>query len=207
MGYQFIDEHPRRGQLDYYSGHPSPFYGVTWQVPMGGVKALADARGYYSHLTLCYYMARAMLEVEDFLYAYREGRLVLYDQLHIGTTVPTPDGQFGFASLEYRSDVGEFMAAAAEAQASVILDGKLRDGGEPNSILFTAMPGVPFTGVTHVAATERTDARPRVAFGRFGTRSGVLEVPVGLQVNHLFISGRSLGELASAVERHYSRPE
>jgi chloramphenicol O-acetyltransferase len=103
--------------------------------------------------------------------------------------------------------VEDFMEAAEIAQRSEILDGRLRAGGELNSILFTAVPGVAFTAFTHVGATESTDARPRVAFGCFETRSGALEIPVGLQINHLFISGRALGELAEALERHYATPE
>ena len=99
------------------------------------------------------------------------------------------------------------MAAASEVMQSVDLDGQLRPESAPNAIFFTALPDVPFTGITHVTANERTDAHPRVAFGRFEDRGEGLEVPVGIQVNHLFISGRALGDLAKRAERHFSRPD
>jgi chloramphenicol O-acetyltransferase len=206
MGYEVIDRHPRQGQLDFYAEHPSPFFAVTWRVAMHAVRTLAHERGYSTHLTLCYYMARAMQEVEDFRYRFRDGQLVLYDRLHIGTTVPTPDGQFVFAGFEYLDAVEEFMAAATEAMRSVKLDGRLRPESPPNSIYFTALPQVPFTGVTHVTPRDRTDGHPQVAFGRFDDRDGQLEVPIGIQVNHLFIGGRALGELATRVEQHFAQP-
>lgn len=74
----------------------------------------------------------------------------------------------------------------------------LAETAEGNTILFTAIPGVRFTGLTHVTPADRSDGRARVAFGRFFEDSGRLMAPVGLGVNHIFIDGAALGRLVES---------
>jgi len=207
MEYEVIEEYSRQGQFDFYREHPSPFYAITWSAEISALKAWAARKDVSVHLALCYFMARAMRSVEDFRYRLLDGRIVLYDRLHIGTTLPTPDGQYAFGHFDYHEDATEFMRQAAAARSGLRVDGVLRTDDRPNMILFTSLPGVPFTAMTHVPLPDPSDARPNVAFGRFDVVADEVTVPVSLQVNHRFIGGRALGELVEAVGRQYERPD
>lgn len=207
MGYRIVDKHPRSGQFEFYREHPSPFYSVTWEVEIDALKVWAEAHDHSMHLVLCYFMTRAMQSVEDFRYRLLDGRVALYDRLHVGTTLPTPDGQYAFGFFEYHHEAEEFLRRAEIERSKVVLDGVLRTAGErPNMVLYTSLPGVPFLSMTHVPMPDSADARPNVGFGRFSGGAGQLAVPVSLQVNHRFIGGRALGELVEAVEREFSAP-
>lgn len=207
MEYEIVDRYPRQGQFDFYREHPSPFYAVTWTVEMTALKASATRHGHSTYMALCYYMARAMRSVEDFRYRLLDGRMVLYDRLHIGMTLPTPDGQYAFGHFDYLDDVEEFMRCVEAVRAEIVADGVLRTDERPNMILCTALPGVPFTAMTHVPLPDPADARPNVAFGRFAVDGDRVTVPISLQVNHRFIGGRALGTLVEAVTRQYARPD
>jgi len=73
-------------------------------------------------------------------------------------------------------------------------------------ILFTSLPGVPFSSLTHVPMPDASDARPNVGFGQFATVDGENTVPISLQVNHRYIGGRALGALVEAVRLQYGSP-
>lgn len=207
MEYEIVDALPRQGQFDFYAEHPRPFYAVTWSVAITGLRSWAERNHVSIHLTLCYFMARAMASVEDFRYRLIDGEVRLYDRLHVGSTLPTPDGQFAFGFFEYHDDVKEFMRGAEAERARLRLDGVLRtDTDRPNMVLCTALPNVPFSAMTHVPLPDPADARPNVGFGRFAAAGGELTVPISVQVNHRYIGGRALGELVDAVEQAYGAP-
>jgi len=206
MGHRIVERYYRQEHFDFYRDYRSPFYSVTFALDATRVKAFADQRGYSTYANLCYFFTRGMQEVEDFRYRWLDGRMVLYDRLHVGLTVPAPDGRFSFAYLAYHPDPHRYNARARPLLAAAAARVSLSESRHRNFIFFTALPGVPFTAFTHVVPDDPTEGEPRVAFGRYSERGRRLIVPVGLQVNHAFIDGAALGALMAAVERAYAEP-
>ena len=203
MGYRVVEDYHRQKLFDFFHGYHTPFYSITFELDCSGVKDFADRQGYSVYLNLCYLFTRGMQPIEDFRYRVMDGRIVLYNGLEVAATLPAPGGLFSFAYFGYDPDVEAFNQRALEIDRSARGQLTLEQPEDTNHILFTAIPGVQFTGVTHAKPADATDARPRVAFGKFFERSGRLLVPVGLEVNHIFIDGAPLGELVDSVQREY----
>lgn len=207
MSYREVERYYRQEQFDYYSAYESPFYAATVPFDITALKAWAARHGYSIYLSLAYFFTGAAASVEDFRYRLLDDRMVLYERLHPGLTVPTPDGRFSFANLEWDPDPERFHRAARpvleEARSSVTLAESRR---HRNHLFFTALPKVPFTGFTHATELRPDAAEPKVAFGRFARRGERLIVPTGIQVNHAFVDGRALGELVERVEALYREP-
>lgn len=205
MKYRVVDDYPRQEHFDFYRRYRSPFYSITFSLDITRLKEFVDDRGYPVYLNLCYFFTRAAGAIEDFRYRVLDGRIVLYDELHPGLAVPAPGGLFSFAYFRSDPDVETFnreaapVLQAAEARASLV------ESRHRNYLFFTAIPGVAFSSFTH-AWDEATDAAPRVAFGKFQRDGARLLTSVGLQVNHLFIDGRALGELVQGVQALYDDP-
>lgn len=195
--YRVVDAYYRQQHFDFWSVYQNPFYAATVQLDVTRLKAFTDARGYSIYVNLCYFMTRALRAIEDFRYRLLDGRIVLYEEIHPGLTLPAPGGLFTFAYFEYDDDVAAFNARAAETSASARAKVDLGESEHRNWVFFTALPKVPFTSFTH-ATRLPTDTEPQVAFGQFAERDGRLWVPAGVQVNHRLIDGRALGE---AVEK------
>jgi chloramphenicol O-acetyltransferase type A len=87
------------------------------------------------------------------------------------------------------------------ARASAEVD--LNQGNAPDFAYYTAVPGVPFLGITHAPHRDRTAGQPMTAFGKFREDGDRLWVPVGLQVNHMFIDGADLGDLFEAAQASF----
>lgn len=204
-GYRHVESYHRRAQLEFFKTFDDPFYCVTFELEAAPVRRFASENGYSTFFNLCYLMTRAMRQVEDFRYRIVDGELVLFDELHFSATLPAAEGPYRFARFPYLDDIHEANRVAAEAMTNGGGASGLEDPEEPNFIFYSALPKVHFTGLTHVRPNDRFEGQPRVSFGKFGDGEE-LRVPVGIMVNHIFIDGGALGELAEVARETYIAP-
>ena len=203
--YSIVESYYRQKHFDFWSKYRNPYYSATFHLDMTRLKAYCRDHGIPIYLNLCYFMTRAMRDIEDFRYRLLDGRLVLYDELHPSLAVPAIGGQFTFADYAYHPDVALFNRHAREISEAAGSAVELKAPEHRNGIWFTALPKVPFTSFTH-ATHLTTDSEPRVAFGRYAEQSGKLSVPVSVQVNHMLVDGNALGELVEGTQRCYDQP-
>ena len=204
MAYRVVENYYRRETFEFFRRYRNPFYAISFKLPFGRLKAFLDERGWKVYLNLCYYFTRAIQPLEDFRYRLQDGEVVLHDGIHVGMTVPAADGRFGFAYFDYLADAARFNAGARVPAPNAPAD--LSERTDAIYVFFTAIPGVPFTGLTH-ATDDPEDGATRVAFGKPFDEGGELWVPVGLQVNHTFVDGRALGELYERAVDCFRNPD
>ena len=204
MAFRVLTDYPRRAHHEFYRANPSPFYAVTFELDAAKVRARARELGGSTYTALCWTFHRAMLKVDAFRTRLHGEEVVLHDSLRVGMTVPGPDRTFTFATHDWNDDASVFLRAASEeiARSSEKVD--LNRGGEPDYAYYTAIPGVPFLGITHVPHRDRTAGQPMTAFGRFREDGLRLMVPVGLQVNHMYVDGADVGDLFAAAEKSFA---
>lgn len=206
MRFHPVETYYRQGTFDFFSDYPNPYYSISFDLDATAIKAFAKASGHPVYRSLCYFFCRAMGRIEDFRYRLRQGEMVLYDELHIGMTVPAPGRRFSFVHLLYDDDVAAFHRRAEEIESQGRDRALLDQEPHTNYIYLTAVPKVPFTSFAHAPGRERTDGAPRVAFGNFFERDDRLWLPVGITVNHLFIDGVALGELYEGLCEVFASP-
>ncbi len=203
MDYKHVENYYRQAHYDFFSKFASPFYALTFDLDVTRLKAVVDSKGYSVYLNLCYFFVKAIQPIEDFRYRVLDGRIVLYDTLHFGMTVPASKGRFSFQYAQYDPDWERFNQQSSAGTHDEV---SLLTQTHRNYVYFTALPGVTFTGLTHPTSSNTTDAEPGVCFGRFYEQEGKLRVPVGLQVNHIFIDGVHLSRLVESVQQLYNDP-
>lgn len=206
LSYSVLSDYPRRAHFDFYRAHPSPFYSVTFDLDATRLcERLAD-EGAPVYAGLCWHFHRALLTLPSFRVRLAGDELVLHDRLRMGLTVPAPRRTFTFATFDWEPEWTKFAGAARGvlARASEGID--LTGGKDPDFAYYTALPKIPFTAFTHVTLTDPTAGQPGTAFGKLAERQGRFVVPVGVQVNHLFIDGGDLGDLYEAVQASFSDP-
>ena len=204
MTFRVLDPYPRRAHLEFYRSNPTPFYAITFELDAVKVRARARELKASTYAALCWTFHRAMLEVDAFRVRLDGENVVLHDRLRIGMTIPGPDRTFTFATHEWLPDAVAFLRAANEEieRSKAAVD--LNRGFEPDFAYYTAIPGVPFIGLTHVPNRDRTAGQPMTAFGQFREDGERLMLPVGLQVNHMYVDGVDIGDLYAAAVRSFS---
>ena len=206
LSYSVLSDYPRRAHFDFYRAHPSPFYSVTFELEVTRLRERLADEGAPVYAGLCWHFHRALTTLPAFRVRLLGDALVLHDALRMGLTVPAPRRTFTFATFEWQPDWGVFSASARAvlARASERIDLSL--GAEPDFAYYTALPRIPFLAFTHVTPVDPTAGQPGTAFGRIAERQGRFVLPVGVQVNHLFIDGGDLGELYEAAQASFDSP-
>lgn len=205
MGFRRLDPYPRRPHLDFYRRYPNPFYATTFELDASILRRrLVEARA-STFAGFCWAFHRAVLTIEAFRVRLQGDEVVLHDGLRLGLTTPGPGRTFSFVQLDWDVDPGRFLAAAATLTARAAQAVDLTGGDAPDFAYYTALPKLPFTGFTHVPLPDPTAGQPLVAFGRFRDQDGRVIVPVGVQVNHLYVDGGDLGDLYEAAQDSFTR--
>ncbi|MBK5255053.1 MAG: hypothetical protein JJE39_03390 [Vicinamibacteria bacterium] len=203
MAIRVLADYPRRAHLEFYRANPSPFYAVTFELDAAKIRERARELAGSTYAALCWAFHRALLQIEAFRVRLEGEDVVLHDTLRIGMTVPGPNRTFTFATHEWHPAGEDFLKAAANeiARSSATVD--LDRGGAPDFAYYTAVPGVPFLGITHVPHRDHIAGQPMTAFGKFREDAERLFVPVGLQVNHMYVDGADIGELYEAAQASF----
>ncbi|MGL6194527.1 MAG: CatA-like O-acetyltransferase, partial [Thermoguttaceae bacterium] len=116
---RIIDLHTwnRREHFLFFSRYTNPFTGFTVNVDCSHL--YADAKRENFSFSLGYHFAamRAINAVENLRIRIENNVPVLYDTIHLSTTVAREDGAFGFSHHPYTPDFQEFLRqGAAEFQ-------------------------------------------------------------------------------------------
>ena len=199
-----LADYPRRAHLDFYRANPSPFYAVTFELDATRVRGRAHETRSSTYAALCWAFHRAMLEVEAFRVRLLGEDVVLHDTLRMGLTVPGPGRTFTFCTFDWQSDALAFLQGARVRMDEASRKVDLEQGSDPDFAYYTSVPGVPFLGITHAPPRDREAGQAMTAFGRFREDGSRLLVPVGLQVNHMYIDGADIGDLFAAAERSFA---
>jgi len=203
VSFLVLADYPRRAHLEFYRANPSPFYAVTFELDASHLRARAREVGGSTYAALCWGFHRAMLNVEAFRTRLAGEDVVLHDTLRVGMTVPGPGRTFTFATHEWNDSGEAFLRAAGVEIAAASARVNLDRGGEPDFAYYTAVPGVPFLGITHAPPRDPTAGQPMTAFGKFREDGNRLMVPIGLQVNHMYVDGIDVSELYEGARESF----
>jgi chloramphenicol O-acetyltransferase type A len=203
--FRVLTDYPRRAHLEFFRRNPHPFYAVTFELDATNVRARARALGVSTYAALCWTYHRALLGQPAFRTRLHGDDVVLYEGLSLGLTVPAPGRTFGFASFDWDAEPRRFLkhATAQLAEASKRVD--LTGGAAPDYAYYTASARLPFTSLTHVPLADPTAGQPEAAFGKFREQEGRTLVPVGVQVNHLYVDGEDLADLYEAARESFTQ--
>jgi len=202
MAYEVVQEYYREEHFRFFRDYPTPFWAVTFELEITRLREFVRRKKYRTYPNLCHLLLRAAQPLEDFRYRLHGGRIVLHDILHPGLTVSAPDGRFTFAHLDYERESEAFNRQAVETLRRAEARHSLAEYPGRAWVFFSALPRVAFTGLTH-AVRGNDDTEIRISFGRFRSEEGREWVPVGLQVNHVFIDGNMVGELVERTQAEY----
>jgi len=199
----------RRDLFEFFIGFDKPYFNICTNVDVTKLLELLSHRpGTSVTLAYHYFALRVANEIEPFRFRLREGRVLVHDVIHGGTTVLQPNESFTFAYFNFTNDFEKFMV---EAQRSVDI---VKQGGSPfdpraadDAIHFTALPWVAFTSFSHARNWKTEDSVPKIAFGKFIKESDRVLLPISVEVHHALVDGVHVGRFINCLEEALANPE
>ncbi len=208
--YLDLDSWPRRSLFDFYRNFDKPYFNVCTRLDVTNLlAALSSRKGISVSLTYHYFALRTANEIEPFRYRLRQGRVVVHDVIHGGTTILLPDESFGLAYFEYERDFAKFYEAASRAVAQALEAGgglKLEDTDD-DRLHFTTLPWVSFTSFSHARNWGSEESATKIAFGKFAEENGRTWLPISVEVHHALMDGLQVGRFLSQMQEALLKPK
>jgi chloramphenicol O-acetyltransferase type A len=199
----------RRDVFEFFRGFDKPYFNICTRLDVTDLLAFLRLRANVSvSLAYHYFALRVANEIEPFRYRLREGRVIVHDVIHGGTTVLLPNDSFTMAYFDYEEDFEKFVAEAKRAVEDARSDGRfavrLNDDAR---IHFTTLPWFSFTSFSHARNWGREDSVPKIAFGKFTQENGRILLPFSVEVHHALMDGLHVGRYLERLEEMLRKPE
>jgi chloramphenicol O-acetyltransferase type A len=210
MRFLDLERWPRRATFEFFRGFDKPYFDICAPLEVGPLVDFVRARPDTSFfLTYLYLSLRIANESEPFRYRLSEGRVLVHDRIHAGTTIPIADERFDFAYLDYDEDFGRFHAAAREAMARARADGGRMEARDDRTDLihYSAVPWVSFTSLSHARNWGREDSVPKIVFGKVSDQNGRRFMPVSVEVHHALMDGLHVGRYLEKLQECFLAPD
>jgi chloramphenicol O-acetyltransferase type A len=200
----------RRDVFEFFRGFDKPYFNICTRLDITNLLALLRLRSNLrASLAYHYFALRIANEFEPFRYRLREGRVLVHDVIHGGTTVLLPNESFTLAYFDYCEDFGKFMSEAGRA----IEEARSGDGAftprdsDDARVHFTTLPWLSFTSFSHARNWGREDSVPKIAFGKFLQENQRTLLPISVEVHHALMDGLHMGRYLSRLEEALLNPE
>ncbi len=199
----------RREVFEFFRGFDKPYFNICTQLDITRLLAVLRDRPRVSlMLTYHYFALRAANEIEPFRYRLKDGKVIVYDVIHGGTTVLLPSENFTLAYFDYDEDFEKFIVAADLAVKEVVSgDGAFKPDRSDDRIHFTTLPWVSFTSFSHARNWRGEDSIPKIAFGKFIKENGRTLLPFSVEVHHALMDGLHVGRYVSRLQEVLEQPE
>lgn len=198
----------RRDLFEFFLHYDNPYFNICAQLDVTKLLEKLGQRPDISvSLTYHYLALRAANDVEPFRYRLKDGKVVIYDIIHGGTTVLLPNESFSFAYFDYVEDFEKFIGAADRSVKEIQTGkGSFSPDESEDRIHFSVLPWISFTSFAHARNWGLEESIPKIAFGRFTKASGQTLLPISVEVHHALMDGLHVGRFLARMDELAQKP-
>lgn len=200
---------PRRELFEFFRDFDKPYFNICTRLDVTNL--LSELRNHPDvsvSLAYHYFALKAANEIEQFRYRLRNGRVLVHDVIHGGTTIMLPNETFTLVYFDYAETFAEFIGPAQRAVEETKTDGAFRPRHEDDArIHCTTIPWISFTSFSHARNWRREDSVPKISFGKFVRENDRLLMPFSVEVHHALMDGLHVGRYISRIEEMLAQPE
>lgn len=189
-----VETWARREHFKFFSQFEEQLYGVTVMVDCTLAYQTAKAAGYPFFLYYLHKSLTAALATGPFTLRIEGGGVFVYDDLAAAITVARPDGTFGYGDVDYNPSFEVFAETGRRVIAEVSQQTDLQGTFRQDVILYSALPWINFTSISHIRYSGEPDGRPRISFGKVTDDNGRKLMPMSVHVNHALVDGVHIGQ-------------
>lgn len=194
----------RKEHFEFFSKMKSPYFGFTTEVDCTKAYEKAKENG---HSFFAYYLHKSMVavnSVEELKLRIVGDQVILYDEVHGGSTIGRADGTFGFSFFHYSEDFETFNQGLQKEIQSVQNStglGISNDVLPINHIRHTTIPWNSFSALLHPTNFDPKECIPKITFGKFNIRDGKKFLPVSVEAHHGLADGIHLAKYIEEFQR------
>jgi chloramphenicol O-acetyltransferase type A len=186
-----IDSWERKEHFQFFKDFEEPFFGLTFNADVTGLYTYVNKENFSFFTAYLHAALTAANDIMEFRLRIRpDDTLVLHNSIGASPTVYRPDGTFGFAHINYRSDFLEFAHhLKRETEKVKAAKGLVSQEKDDNTIHISALPWIKFTSISHARNFKYKESIPKISFGKMFDDGTQKLMPVSVHVNHAVMDG------------------
>jgi len=198
-----IENWSRKAQYEFFKSYEDPFFNITANLEVTKLYGFCKKHELSFSLACIYVAIKCINEIAEFKLRIKNGKVVQYDSVTIGSTVLNDDHTFSFCDYPLQSSVFEFDTVGKE----IIENHKKGKEFEPKEdelgiIHCSTLPWVSFTGMKHARkGDEASKGIPKIIFGSFFNENNIKKIPFSVEVNHALMDGYHVGLLFKNMQQ------
>jgi len=182
-----IENWNRREHFAFFNQFDEPFFGITAEIDCTNAYQICKNKSLPFSLYCHYQAIAAVNQTEEFRFRIRNGEIVIFDKIHVTTTIGRDDTTFSFSFIPFTQSLNEFIDLAKSEIERIKSSSGLganESTGRLDVIHFSTVPWISFTGVTHPQNFHYKDSIPKITFGKYFHRNDRLILPVSVNAHH-----------------------
>lgn len=197
------DTWKRKEHFEFFSAFDEPFFGIVTEIDSTLALAHAKENRYSFWSSYLHKSLMAVNDTEEFHYRIADGEVVVYDAIHASPTLGRKDGTFGFGFVTYHPAFGTFHNNLSVENARIQTFeglGVNENTQRLDTIHYTSLPWIHFTGMSHACHFGYRDSVPKIAFGKAVSHNGRTTMPLSVHVHHGLMDGLHVARFVERFE-------
>lgn len=199
-----IETWNRKEHFRFFSQCDGPLFGIVADIDVTDGYSFCKENGIPFFLYYHFKSIAVVNRIEEFRYRTEGNEIIIFETIHVTTTISRTDNTFAFAFIPFTESFSEF-TQSAKAEIERIRHstglGITPDTGRSDVIHFSTVPWIKFTGVTHARNFKHHDSVPKITFGKYFRKNERLMMPVSVNVHHGLMDGYHVGRFLELFEQ------
>lgn len=196
-----VENWNRKHTYHFFKTYDDPFFNICSTIEVTRLHAYCKANNYSFNFTLLYYVLRTVNESLEFRLRLLDGKVVLFDTIHCGSTVLHDDNTFTFCYFQYAPTVKEFNDSGKKILHDHLQRKELHPRSHDLNLIYSStIPWTSFTSITHARNHRTGESVPKFAFGKYFEEHGKLRLPISIEVNHALMDGYHVGKFLNDLQ-------
>lgn len=198
-----IENWNRKRQYEFFSSYEDPFFQLTANLDVTNLYAFCKKHELSFSLACIYVAIKCINEIPEFKLRIKDGKVVQYDVVPIGSTVLNDDNTFSFCDFPFSNSIFEFDSNGKEIikkhKEGVTFDPQ---EDEVQMVHCSTLPWVSFTGFKHARkGDEAGKGIPKLVFGGLFDENNIKKIPFSVEVHHALLDGYHVGLLFKNMQQ------
>lgn len=194
----------RREHFEFFNQFDDPFFGIVAEIDCTNAYNNCKNNSIPFSLYFHYQAIVAVNQTEEFRYRIKNDEIIIFDAIHVTTTIGRDDNTFSFSFIPFTPTLNEFVDLARieiyriKNSSGLGLDDNT---GRLDVIHFSTVPWIRFTGITHPLNFKFKASIPKITFGRYFHRNDRIIMPVSINAHHGLMDGFHISQFLQLFEQ------
>lgn len=200
-----VENWNRKTQYNFFKGYEDPFFNLTSNLDVTNLYNYCKQHKLSFSLACLYVALKSMNEIMEFKLRFKNSKVYLCEELHIGSTILNNDNTFSFCYFNNQPNLSEFVKNGKEVvenHHNKIEKFEPKEEGL-NLIHCTTLPWVSFTSFKHARnGDEGSKGIPKIVFGKLFEENNLKKIPFSVEVHHALMDGFQVGILYEKMQQY-----